>query len=150
LSILREGIGLRAFGQQNPLVAYRKEAHEMYQALLGRIRSQVAHTLFLVPREALSRPRRQPRLRALRPGVPASSRQPRPASLLRRRPSEAEPRASDAGRRTRKLGRNDPCWCGSGKKYKHCHMKQDSEAQRGCVTPTRPPKTPSPRRRRRR
>ncbi|HIE39430.1 MAG TPA: hypothetical protein EYP77_10270, partial [Anaerolineae bacterium] len=62
LSVLREGISLRAFGQQNPLVAYRKEAHEMYQALLGRIQSQVARTLFLVPRDALPRPRRrQPR-----------------------------------------------------------------------------------------
>ena len=140
LSALREGIGLRAFGQQNPLVAYQKEAHEMYRALLGRIQSHVARSLYLVPKDALPPARRQPRLRAFRPGVPAGAR---PA----RRPRQA-PAAS--GPPTHKLGRNDPCWCGSGKKYKNCHMRQDQEAQAGATVSARPPQTPSRRRRRRR
>ncbi|MDW7992793.1 MAG: preprotein translocase subunit SecA, partial [Anaerolineae bacterium] len=68
LAILQEGIGLRAYGQQNPLVAFKKEAYEMYQALLGRIQSQVARTLFLVP-QAVVQPRRPRSLQAVRPGV---------------------------------------------------------------------------------
>jgi len=133
LSILREGIGLRAFGQQAPLVAYRKEAHEMYQGLLEQVRSQVVRRLFLVPKEALPSPRRRQPLQASRPDTgPARPRQPR-----RPRPASS------------KVGRNDPCWCGSGKKYKNCHMRQDVEAQRGPVAPVRPPKAPGRRRRRR-
>jgi preprotein translocase subunit SecA len=137
LAILREGIGLRAFGQQNPLVAYRKEAHDMYGALLGQIQSQVVRTLFLVPKGALPQPRRQQPLRALRPGVSMGARQPQPS-----RPATSAPHGD--------VGRNDPCWCGSGKKYKLCHMRQDLEAQRGPVASARPPRTPSPRRQRRR
>jgi len=136
LSILREGIGLRAVGQQAPLVAYKKEAHEMYQALLGQIESQVARTLFLVPKEALPQPRSQRRLQAFRPGVPAPGRQPeqdQPAPVK----AEETP------------GRNDPCWCGSGKKYKHCHLRQDQQARRGPTQAARPSRTSSRSRRRR-
>jgi len=132
LDALREGIGLRAFGQQNPLVAYRKEAHEMYSDLLARIQETVARTAFLVPQIPAIQPRRQP-LRAVRPGVPGEARRASPAQG-----------SSEQG-----LGRNDPCWCGSGKKYKHCHMRQDMEAQQGPVAAVRPPQTPGRKRRRR-
>jgi preprotein translocase subunit SecA len=132
LDALREGIGLRAYGQQNPLVAYRKEAHEMYGVLLGRIQEAVARTAFLVPQMPVAQPRRQP-LRAMRPGAPGEARQAQPA---RGSPGQA-------------LGRNDPCWCGSGKKYKHCHMRQDMEGQQSQVAATRPPQTPGRKRRRR-
>ena len=113
LDALREGIGLRAYGQQNPLVAYRKEAHEMYEALLERIQETVARTAYLVPRTLVTQPR-QRRLQAKRRGAPTERRQAGPA--------QDKPRKS--------LGRNDPCWCGSGKKYKYCHMRQDMEEQR--------------------
>jgi preprotein translocase subunit SecA len=109
----RDGIGLRAYGQQNPLVAYRKEAHEMYEALLGRIQETVARTAYLVPRTLVTQPRQQ-RLQAMRRDTPTGRRQARP--------TQDKPRKS--------LGRNDPCWCGSGKKYKYCHMRQDMEEQR--------------------
>jgi preprotein translocase subunit SecA len=122
LAILREGIGLRAFGQQDPLVAFQKEAHEMYQQLLGRISSRVARRLFLMPKAltSLAQPRR------LRAGRPSPSRQ---------RQAGAKP----APRRTsdEKLGRNDPCWCGSGQKYKYCHMREDMKAERSSSTNTR-------------
>jgi preprotein translocase subunit SecA len=123
LAILREGIGLRAFGQQDPLVAFRKEAHEMYQQLLGHISSRVARRLFLMPK-GLTRPAQPRRLRAGRPGL--TRRQPR---------ADTKP----APRRTseEKLGRNDPCWCGSGKKYKHCHMREDMKAERSSRTNNR-------------
>jgi preprotein translocase subunit SecA len=128
---LREGIGLRAYGQQNPLVAYRKEAHEMYEALLARIQEAVARSVYLVPQTVVTQPRRQP-LQAMRPRVPGERRQAQP---VREASQES-------------LGRNDPCWCGSGKKYKHCHMRED--AQPGPVAAARPPRTPGRKQRRRR
>ncbi len=132
LSALREGIGLRAYGQQNPLVSYRKEAHEMYEALLARIQQAVARSVYLLPQNLIAQSSRR-QLRAVRPGVPRERRRAQPA----RAPSEE-----------RSVGRNDPCWCGSGKKYKHCHMRQDAEEQRGPVSATRPPKSPGRKRRR--
>ncbi len=121
LSALREGIGLRAYGQQNPLVAYRKEAHDMYGALLARIQETVARSVYLVPQTLSARPgqRGHQRLQMVRPSV---------SSRGGARPVQQRAQASPE---KQSLGRNDPCWCGSGKKYKHCHMRQDMEAQRG-------------------
>ncbi len=145
LDALREGIGLRAYGQQNPLVAYRKEAHEMYEALLARIQETVARSVYLVPQALVAQPseRSRQRLQALHPRVLGEVRRARPVqgtSRLSPSPSSSKP----------SLGRNDPCWCGSGKKYKHCHMRQDMEAQRGQVAVTRPPQASGQKRRRRR
>jgi preprotein translocase subunit SecA len=124
LSILREGIGLRAFGQQDPLVAFRKEAHELYQNLLGQIQSQVARTIFLFATTAPA-PRRQP---------PAARRLAAPV-----RPLSPQPAQTPSGPGTSPPGRNDPCWCGSGKKYKLCHMRQDMEARGAPKVASRPP-----------
>lgn len=103
LDTLREGIGLRAFGQQNPVVAYKREAAETYDDMLTSIRSQVARDIYRV-QPAQSAPPPQPR--RLSTNAPSSSgrgRQP-----VRKVADEV-------------VGRNDPCPCGSGKKYKHCH-----------------------------
>jgi preprotein translocase subunit SecA len=103
LDSLREGIGLRAFGQQNPVVAYKREAAETYDDMLASIRSQVARDIYRV-QPAQSAPTPQPR--RLSTNAPSSSgkgRQP-----VRKVADET-------------VGRNDPCPCGSGKKYKHCH-----------------------------
>jgi preprotein translocase subunit SecA len=131
LDVLREGIGLRAYGQQNPLVAYKKEAHEMYQGLLVNIQEHIVNNLFRVPVSAAPQPRPQRQLVAnLRDTVGQDGRQ---------RPQKSTTKE--------KTGRNDPCWCGSGKKYKHCHWRQD---QSGRATATkRPPKRVARRRRRR-
>ncbi len=142
LSVLREGIGLRAFGQQNPLVAYQKEAHEMYQALLTQIQSQAARGLFLVPKEPIPQPRRQPVLQAIHPGMSTAPPRPRPS----RPPSpQATPATSPPPERP---NRNDPCWCGSGKKYKQCHMREDMTAESRPTAAVRPPQAPSHRRHR--
>jgi preprotein translocase subunit SecA len=134
LAVLREGIGLRAFGKEDPLVAFRREAYEMYQSLLGQIRTRVVHTLFRAPFTIpIGRPRR--RMQAGRPGVPAAR-------------VAGAPAAGTATPPAKRPGRNDPCWCGSGKKYKHCHMREDMAAERTSVVHTRPPQTPRRRRRR--
>jgi preprotein translocase subunit SecA len=141
LDALREGIGLRAYGQQNPLVAYRKEAHDMYEALLARIQETVARSVYLVPQALIGQPRQRP-LRATRARVPGGEQ----------RAQQARPAQKPSGQ---SLGRNDPCWCGSGKKYKQCHMRQDledgrpSEVQRAPTAGGRPPQAIGRRRRRR-
>jgi preprotein translocase subunit SecA len=129
LDVLREGIGLRAYGQQNPLVAYKKEAHEMYQGLLAGIQETVVNNLFRVPVAATPQPRpRRQLITNLQDGDDGRSR-----------PVKATAKE--------KLGRNDPCWCGSGKKYKHCHLRQDRAGR--STTSKRPPRSVSRRRRRR-
>ncbi|MDY6876346.1 MAG: preprotein translocase subunit SecA [Chloroflexota bacterium] len=126
LEALREGIGLRAYGQQNPLVAYRKEAHEMYGALLAGIQQTIVRSVYVTQSLAPQRRRQQPRqqLRKARSGQPD------------RAPAKSP-------------GRNDPCWCGSGLKYKNCHMLLDREGRRGAVVAP-PPRTPSGKKRGRR
>ncbi len=121
LGALREGIGLRAYGQQNPLVAYRKEAHEMYQELLARVQRTVARSVYLMPQLQAVRPRGG-QLRAVRPRI-QTRRTPAPVKGKQVAPPPASARPD------RDLGRNDPCWCGSGKKYKHCHLREDIEAR---------------------
>ena len=103
---LREGIGLRAYGQANPLVAYKSEAHDMWEQLLGNIRSAVARQLFHARVVAL-------------PPAPVFPRPPRATG-----PGD-EPAGGGAApaavRAVPKVGRNQQCPCGSGKKYKRCH-----------------------------
>jgi preprotein translocase subunit SecA len=107
---LREGIYLRGYGQQDPLVAYKREAHGFFEEMEARIASGVAQTILRVTvrtaeqaEQAEQTPRTQthaggPEQRAGGNGRPSTSQGP-----------------------GTKLGRNDPCWCGSGKKFKKCH-----------------------------
>src|SRR5262249_351345 len=123
--------GLRAYGQADPLVAYKKEAFEMYDQLRANIERDVVGMIYHVGilREPPPPPpavrnvheNREPDAEAppspTRNGAPAGGGAPR---------AKAAPRANGAGRvpdpvGARKLGRNDPCYCGSGRKYKKCH-----------------------------
>ncbi len=125
LDSLREGIGLRAVAQVNPLVAYKKEAHEMYVDLTSAIENDVVHALFKVDVVRQQQPVRR-MVQTNRNGGDSGERRP-------------ERRSSP------ELGRNDPCWCGSGKKYKHCHMRADLEG--GGAPQAAPPvagKAPAP------
>jgi len=113
LDELREGIGLRAFAQQDPLVAYKKEAHDMYQELVAAISHDIVSSIYHA--QLLVRP---------------------PAPVQRMQVNRGEgTSASQPVRRSREQGRNDPCWCGSGKKYKHCHLRAD-QGRDGESTPT--------------
>ena len=108
LDALREGIGLRAYGQVDPLVAYKKEAHEMYQGLLADIQSDIVRRIYHVE--------------LVREPLPAVFR----GRMVAHRGDMAQQAAPQPVRSRPTIGRNDPCWCGSGKKYKHCHMRQDA------------------------
>ncbi|MBI2832291.1 MAG: preprotein translocase subunit SecA [Chloroflexi bacterium] len=99
---MRQGIGLVAVGQRDPLVAYKTEGHAMFQNLLSAIQNAVVHTIFHVAIERKEAP--QP------VATPVSK-------AVGNRGGAPQGRQKVAGR---KVGRNDPCPCGSGKKYKHC------------------------------
>src|SRR4030081_2205141 len=110
----KEGIGLRAFGQKDPLVEYKNEAFQAFQDLLNGIQFDIASTVFrvqLVKEPPVPTP---PAARA-----PARGRQAGTATAGAGRPGGGEGNAAPVA--GEKLGRNDPCWCGSGKKYKKCH-----------------------------
>ena len=107
---LRQGIQLQAFGQRDPLVMYKKDGHEKFRDLQKRIRSDVVHTIYHL-------------------GVTPESNGRRTGSRASLRGSEASvmtkvgrPRSrTPVTHGERKIGRNEPCPCESGKKYKRCH-----------------------------
>jgi preprotein translocase subunit SecA len=151
---LKEGIGLRGYAQQDPLVAYKKESFEMFESMMMRFQEDTARNLFRMqiigpdgtPIESLQQ------LADLRSAAPPPTQQqnlglneaPPPPPVPMRPPSttidalerefqrnkqrdlaaaaHAGGTAVAAQRRTaNEIGRNDPCFCGSGKKYKKCH-----------------------------
>ena len=145
---LKEGIGLRGYGQHDPLVEYKKESFEMFEAMLQRFQEDTARYLYLM--QILERPPEPP------PGGPQGAaladagvqqsnggnghRPPRlvatsaddlEEAFMRRKRRELEQARMAGGgdaqpvqqvvRAQEKVGRNDPCPCGSGKKFKKCH-----------------------------
>lgn len=120
---LKEGIGLRAYGQKDPLVEYKSEAFRLFVSLLQQIRDEVVSFCFKfwpqAPDEIQSRRRREPSARILE--TKQSATNIGLSGAQQRSPAQAgKPQPVHVGE---KVGRNDPCPCGSGKKYKHCHGK---------------------------
>ena len=116
---LRQGIGLYAYGQRDPLVMYKKEGMDRFQNLQRNIQSDIAHRAFMIPISYFG----QPTNGRAQSGLPRGRAAPRQPSR-----ETAVSRVGSAGRRSdapaivgRKVGRNQPCPCGSGKKYKRCH-----------------------------
>src|SRR5207245_1912814 len=123
----REGIALRAYGQRDPLVEYKNEAFEMFNELRDRIESSIVANIYRVQVQRNAPPPPAPPLvrqvTESGPGeVDGANGAGRGASPQQRRaaPVGAGSAAVPAGAAA-KIGRNDPCWCGSGKKYKRCH-----------------------------
>ena len=137
MDLLREGIGLRAYGQRDPLIEYKREAFDMFEDLLARIDREAVKTLFWLPVQEVAEPRwvrrrrrggerlihedttgmgfHIPRAAASPPVVPVQTAGPGVAEV----PEEASKKLQPV-RVGKKIGRNDPCPCGSGKKYKKC------------------------------
>ena len=121
LDRLREGIGLQAIANVDPLVAYKREAFQMYGELLNAIRSDTVKAVFSVQ---IQRPQAQAQAQA--EPEKAKKLAPAPSPMARNIRTNREPVGPQTVRKSGpQLGRNDPCWCGSGKKYKHCHMASD-------------------------
>jgi len=119
---LKEGIGLRGYGQRDPLTEYKKEAFDLFQDMVERVKAAVIERLFKVQvvRDA---PMELPAMTAwartheTRGEVPGERPAGAPAP-------PATPRSAPRSPTGEKIGRNDPCYCGSGKKYKKCHYLQ--------------------------
>ncbi len=111
LDHLKEGIGLRGYGQRDPKQEYKKESYEIFQQMKEHIEDSVVKKLFLfepVSAEQLAEQHR----RRLAP--PADMRFSAPFKSAQRQKPQTMVRKGE------KVGRNDPCPCGSGKKYKKC------------------------------
>ena len=133
LDVLRQGIGLRSYGQRDPFAEYRVEATRVFNEMSERIQQEACKFLFRLkvetepkqPQVFLRVPSRQasatepaPEVTP-RPAPPAPPQAARPVAAIRPTEMLGSPPAN------RKIGRNDPCWCGSGKKYKYCHGKPE-------------------------
>src|SRR5207249_2053819 len=128
----REGIGLRAYGQRDPLIEYKNEAFEMFNELRDRIEMSIVSGIYRVQVQRNEPPPPAPpvvrRVFESGPGdpdgsgsngAPKTARPAAPIGAAAAMPQGAA--AAAAGGHQNKIGRNDPCWCGSGKKYKRCH-----------------------------
>ena len=108
---LKQGIGLRAYGQHDPVIAYKEESYQMFQAMITAIREETVRRMFLVqlrPTQEIKREKVAKELVAV--GTEGS--------VVKKQPVRA----------SNKVGPNDPCPCGSGKKYKKCCRDKDIAA----------------------
>jgi preprotein translocase subunit SecA len=104
---LRQGIGLRGYGQKDPLVEYKNEGFAMFEKLIATIDDEIVHRIYKVQvQQSPTVPQQNVRAQTNTPQSETSEQ--------KQKPVQKEPDK-------KKLGRNDPCWCGSGKKYKKCH-----------------------------
>ncbi|MGB9736413.1 MAG: preprotein translocase subunit SecA [bacterium] len=118
---LKEGIGLRGYAQRDPLIEYKKEAFDMFQQMLEQVREESVTRLFKIQikeneEQKLVHRRQIPltlNLNLAQGAGVATAAQPQTSRGV----------TAPIKRENKKIGRNDPCWCGSGKKYKNCHGK---------------------------
>jgi preprotein translocase subunit SecA len=110
LDHLKEGIGLRGYGQKDPLVEFKKEAFTLFDELMNRIDTEAVRFLFLMQPAKPQDEAKQ-----------IEQRQRRQQQNLQFQAGPAQAEAPKPVRSGAKVGRNDPCPCGSGKKYKKCH-----------------------------
>ncbi len=115
---LKEGIGMRGYAQKNPLIEYKKEGFQLFSSLMERISSESVKHYFRVsivrePPKEIERKRQEMEMIH---------------GELNRQQNKTAPKQAPARKRALP-GRNQPCHCGSGKKYKHCHMKEDRKNQ---------------------
>ena len=131
---LKEGIGLRALGQQDPVAAYAQEGFEMFDSMINEIKEETVtycysvtveteterHAVIEIEAESKADDVDSNLLAAMQGGMEEDAEIP-----------EREYRQDTVRRNHPKIGRNDPCPCGSGKKYKNCCMNKDMEIERG-------------------
>ena len=105
---LKQGIGLRAYGQHDPVIAYKEEGYEMFQAMVTAIREETVRRMFLA--------QIGPRMEVKRQKVAKEMSTNAPDKSVKKQPVRTA---------ATKVGPNEPCPCGSGKKYKKCCMQKD-------------------------
>jgi preprotein translocase subunit SecA len=117
---MRRGIGLRAYSQRDPLNEFKIEAYKMFDELKSTIRHDVTHTIFRVTIQAQPA-HRHPLARTVTEGRAAVAGTESVAASPSGGNGQNGGGAREPARAGPKIGRNEPCWCGSGKKYKKCH-----------------------------
>ena len=108
---LREGVSLRGYGQRDPLIEFKNEAYQLFETLIDKIDHELGHRIFRI---GVATPHTEIPLNLAKENVDTKDK----TGL-----SGGADQAVKSGEKAfqKKLGRNDPCWCGSGKKWKHCH-----------------------------
>ena len=115
LDAIKEGISLRGYAQKDPLVEYKREAYELFGKLMDDIFKEFSEEFFrFTSKENVSAVKEKKVEAVKKEAVFANSSE-----------SEEGPKEKPLTRENPKIGRNDPCWCGSGKKYKNCHGKAE-------------------------
>jgi preprotein translocase subunit SecA len=109
---LKQGIGLRAYGQHDPVIAYKEEGYEMFQAMVQAIREETVRRMFMVQLRTNQEVKRQRVAKETGTGAAVNAQ-------VKKQPV----------RKDKKAGPNDPCPCGSGKKYKKCCMQKEKQSQ---------------------
>jgi preprotein translocase subunit SecA len=134
---LREGIGLRGYGTKDPKIEYKREAHLLFDAMMREVDHNLCAEIFnvqLMSSEAMEREMDRQRRAAEamqraaelkgageQESATSDAVAPEPKNQLAAAKANADKKA--------RVGRNDPCWCGSGKKYKKCHLAEDERAR---------------------
>jgi preprotein translocase subunit SecA len=124
---LKEGIHLRGYGQRDPLTEYKRESFDMFAAMKERIEDDIVRLMFHLEPVNEEEQRREQERRA----------RARERALIFSAPPKEAP-APAVRRQAGKVGRNDPCPCGSGKKYKRCHGDEAAAARAGRPAAARP------------
>jgi preprotein translocase subunit SecA len=134
MDYLRQGIGLRGFAQKNPKQEFKREAFEMFAEMLERMKAEVVRVIArvqvqteadaeAVEAENQSADAAEVEYRHAAARSPVAEAEPAAAGATAAAEAEAPAPAEPYVRGERKMGRNEACWCGSGRKYKHCHGK---------------------------
>ncbi len=119
---LREGIGLRGYGQRNPLQEYQREGFDMFEEMLGRFQQDVVEKMFTVQ---IQRPDDVERMEAEQRRAEAEVERATQNAAAAASDDHKSVRQEQVTREAPKVGRNDACPCGSGRKYKKCHGKME-------------------------
>ncbi len=117
---LKEGIGLRAYGQKDPLIEYKSEAFHLFVNLIGEIRNEIVSFCYKFfpqePSDMQAKRAKQQRMQTIKDSADNLGLQNSETGRESKNRGKQQPIKADI-----KIGRNDPCHCGSGKKYKNCH-----------------------------
>lgn len=112
---LREGVTLRAYGQRDPLVEFKNEAFTLFERLIDRVDEELSHRIFRI---GVAMPQPEIPLAQARENLDKSDMTGLSGN------AETTAKSGEPAFEPKKMGRNDPCWCGSGKKWKKCHYPQ--------------------------
>jgi preprotein translocase subunit SecA len=121
IDYLRTGIGLRGYGQRDPLVEYKKETYRMFNELLSAIQKEVVYTIYKISIGIQLAPSIIEQGNLTLSGAEGTTDTNQ---------SSNTPSSSSNSNGNKEVGRNEPCWCGSGEKFKRCGMINSSEHQR--------------------